>query len=62
MLLGQLAVRIDRRVHADEPCVIVGRHLESEGRKHRVITALYDEDGEPCASAEALWIEPAQRG
>lgn len=58
MLLGEFTVHIDRRVHIDEPCVVVGWRLGSSGRKHVVGTALYDEDGELCARARGLWIEP----
>ena len=57
LLLGEIAARIDRRVHAAESCVVVGWRLEREGRKHIVGTALYDDDGEPCARALATWIE-----
>jgi hypothetical protein len=57
MLLGEIAARIDRRVHAAESCVVVGWKLERDGRKHFVGTALYDDDGEPCARALATWIE-----
>lgn len=57
LLLGQIAARIDRRVHAAESCVVLGWKLEREGRKHIVGTALYDDDGEPCARALATWIE-----
>ncbi len=59
MLLGQIAVHVDRRVHVAESCVIAGWKLSQEGRKHIVGTALYDDDGEPCARAIATWIEPA---
>jgi len=58
MLLGEFTAHIDRRVHVDEPCVLVGWRLAVSGRKYEVGTALYDEDGEPCACARAVWIEP----
>ncbi|MGH8310384.1 MAG: hypothetical protein ACRETX_11410 [Steroidobacteraceae bacterium] len=57
LLLGQIAAQVDRRVHAAESCVVVGWKLGREGRKHIVGTALYDDDGEPCARAVATWIE-----
>lgn len=57
MLLGEFTVHVDRRVHVDEPCVVIGWRLGSSGRKHVVGTALYDEDGELCARALGLWIE-----
>jgi hypothetical protein len=59
MVLGQIAARIDRRVHAAESCVIVGWRISQDGRKHVVGTALYDDGGEPCARAIATWIEPS---
>jgi hypothetical protein len=58
MLLGEFTAHVDRRVHVDEPCVIVGWRIRVEGRKYEVGTALFDEDGEPCAQARALWIGP----
>lgn len=57
-LLGEYTCRIDRRVHVEEPCVIVGWKIESKGRKSIVGTALFDEDGELCAVAQGLWIQP----
>jgi hypothetical protein len=58
MLLGEFTAHVDRRVHVDEPCVIIGWRIGGSGRKHEVGTALFDEDGEPCAQARAVWIEP----
>jgi hypothetical protein len=59
MLLGEFTAHVDRCVHVDEPCTVLGWHISSNGRKHEAGTALYDEDGELCARAKALWIEPA---
>jgi hypothetical protein len=56
-LLGELAVHIHRRVHVEEPCVIVGWPIMIEGRKHKVGTVLYDESGEQCALGVATWLE-----
>jgi len=56
-LLGEIAVHIDRLIHVDEPCVIMGWPIEVSGRKYRVGTALVDEDGERCALAVSTWIE-----
>jgi acyl-coenzyme A thioesterase PaaI-like protein len=58
MLLGEFNAHIDRCVHVDEPCVILGWQLSASGRKHEVGTALFDEEGELCARARATWIEP----
>lgn len=57
-LLGEFTAHMDRCVHVDEPCVVVGWPLGSAGRKHSVGTAVFDEDGELCAYARGLWIEP----
>ncbi len=58
MLLGEFTAHVDRRVHVDEPCVIAGWVIRREGRKCEVGTVLFDEDGEYCARAKAVWIEP----
>lgn len=58
MLLGEMTAHVDRCVHVDEPCVVVGWHIASSGRKHEVGTAVFDEDGELCARARSTWIEP----
>ena len=58
MLLGQFTAHVDRCVHIDEPCVVIGWKLGAGGRKYEVGTALFDEDGEQCARARAVWIEP----
>ena len=56
-LLGELAVHVDRLVHVDEPCVVIGWPISRDGRKIRTGTALFDEDGERCALGVATWIE-----
>jgi hypothetical protein len=57
MLLGEFAAHIDRCVHVDEPCVVIGWQIRLSGRKFEVGTALFDEDLELCARARATWIE-----
>jgi hypothetical protein len=57
-LLGEFTAHVDRCVHVDEPCVVIGWRLGSERRKHEVGTALFDEDGELCGYARGVWIEP----
>ena len=59
-LLGTYAARIDRRVHLDAPCVVIGWALKHDGRKHVVGTAIFDNFGELCGRALATWIEPRQ--
>jgi hypothetical protein len=51
-------VRVDRVPAAGERCVVVGRALASDGRKHGAATALYTDAGELLAVGEATWIEP----
>jgi hypothetical protein len=58
-LLGELWVHIDRLVHVDEPCVVIGWRILMEGRKCRAGTALFDEEGERCAVGVATWVGPA---
>jgi hypothetical protein len=60
MLLAEFTAHVDRRVHIDEPCIVLAWRIGSSGRKHEVGTALYDDDGEPCACGRALWIELRQ--
>ncbi len=57
-LLGTYAARIDRCVHLDASCVVIGWALKHEGRKHVVGTAIFDNFGELCGRALATWIEP----
>jgi hypothetical protein len=58
-LLGEFTAHVDRCVHVEEPCRVVAWHIGSSGRKHEAGTALFDEDGELCGRAKAIWIEPA---
>lgn len=61
-LLGEFIAHIDRFVHIDESCTVVGWEISANGRKHEAGTALFDEDGELCARARAVWIEPRVLG
>ena len=58
MLLGEFSAHVDRCVHIDEPCIVLGWRIGVSGRKYEVGTALFDYDGDLCARARALWIEP----
>jgi hypothetical protein len=60
MLLGECTAHLDRLVHVGEPCVVIGWRIAVSGRKYEVGTALFDEDGEPCGRAKAVWIEPRE--
>ena len=57
MLLGEMQAHVDRRVHVGESCTVIGWKIGVEGRKYLAGTAIFDEDGELCARARALWIE-----
>ncbi|HEY6961397.1 MAG TPA: hypothetical protein VI408_05840 [Gaiellaceae bacterium] len=58
VVLGQLTAQVERVPAAGERCVVVGRGLGSDGRKHGAVTALFTESGELLGLARALWIEP----
>ncbi len=59
MLLGQLTSHIDRLVHVGTACTVVGWKIGGgSGRKHEAGTAIFDGDGELCARARAIWVEP----
>ena len=60
MLLGEIAVHVNRLVHVGERCTLAGWRIDSDGRKHTSGTAVFDEDRELCASARAVWIEPRE--
>jgi len=62
MLLAEFTVHLDRLVHVDESCTVVGWRISDDGRKHEAGTAIFDEDGELCGRAQALWIEPRSPG
>ena len=58
MLLGEITAQVLRRVHTDESCTVLAWRISVSGRRHEVGTALFDDDGEPCAVAHSWWIEP----
>jgi acyl-coenzyme A thioesterase PaaI-like protein len=55
-LLGRMSATIHRPVRAGEQFVVTGWPIESDGRKHRVGSALHDADGKLVAAATATWI------
>lgn len=62
MLLGELTVRVDRRVAVGEPCMVVGWKIATSGRKHEAGTALYGASGDLCGLGRAVWVEPRPTG
>lgn len=59
-LLGRMSATIKRKVRAGERLVVTGWPIESEGRKHRVGSALHDSGGALVAAASATWITVKQ--
>ena len=62
MLLAEFSAQIEQPVRVDEPCVVMGWLLRTEGRKHEVGTALFGAEGRLVARARGLWIEPRRAG
>jgi hypothetical protein len=58
VVLGRLTARVERVPRAGEKCIVVGWHLDSEGRKHGAGTALFTDAGELLGVGKALWVEP----
>jgi hypothetical protein len=58
-LLGRLTASIDRLPEIDEPLVVIGWPIGSDGRKHFAGSALADGNGEIVARAAATWVEIA---
>ena len=58
MLLAQFTVQLERPVRVNEPCIVIGWPISSNGRKHEAGTALFGGDGELCGRARAVWVEP----
>lgn len=63
-VLGRLHAQILRETRVGDRYVVVGWKVGSEGRKLWSGTAVFDEDGNACASALATWIQlqPDQAG
>jgi acyl-coenzyme A thioesterase PaaI-like protein len=55
-LLGRMSAVLHRKVSAGKPLIVTGWPIQTEGRKHRVGTALHDLDGNLVAAATATWI------
>ena len=55
-LLGRMSATIYRSVRPGEELIVTGWPIASEGRKHRVGSALHDPEGQLVAAAAATWI------
>jgi len=53
VVLGRLAVTVDRVPRVGEQIVVTGRHERSDGRKHYATTGLTDADGRVIASGRS---------
>jgi hypothetical protein len=56
-VLGRLHAQLLREGRVGERYVVVGWQIGGEGRKRWSGSAIFDEDGNACASARATWIE-----
>lgn len=57
VLLGRLTAEINRRPAPGEHLIAAAWRAGAEGRKHFSSSALYDEDRQIIAAANAIWIE-----
>jgi acyl-CoA thioesterase FadM len=55
-LLGRMSAVLHRKARVGEPLIITGWPIETEGRRHRVGTALHDAHGILVAAATATWV------
>lgn len=55
-LLGRLGVNLHGEARVGEPLIVTAWPLDSEGRKHKVGTALHDRAGRLIAAALATWV------
>jgi acyl-coenzyme A thioesterase PaaI-like protein len=55
-VLGTIAATLRAPVRAGELAIVTGWPIATEGRKHRVGTAIHGADGTLLASAQATWI------
>lgn len=55
-LLGRYSARIEQPVHAGETLIVSAWAINHDGRKHHAGRALFRENGERVACAEATWI------
>ncbi|MEM9193345.1 MAG: hypothetical protein AAGF12_29490 [Myxococcota bacterium] len=59
-LLGRMTARVIRSPVPEEPCIVTGWHLETDGRKSLAGAALFAADGELLANSKTTWIEIAK--
>jgi hypothetical protein len=59
MVLGRMSARIGTLPDVGARCVVLGRHVRTEGRRTLTESALYGPDGDLLARAEAVWVAVA---
>ena len=57
ILLGELAVSVEKPVRPGQKYVLIGWEIKHEGRKHYTGTALFGDEGQCHAVAYATWFE-----
>jgi hypothetical protein len=55
-VLGRITARVNRTPAPGADCVVVGRLLDTEGRKAHVATTLFGPDASVLAVARATWV------
>jgi hypothetical protein len=55
-VLGRITARVNRTPPPGADCVVVGRLLDTEGRKAHVATTLFGPDASVLAVARATWV------
>jgi hypothetical protein len=55
-VLASMTAELRGMVEPNREYVLAAWKLGSEGRKHRAVSAVYDDSGTCLALAEALWI------
>ncbi len=55
-LLGRMTVHVHQPVPVEEPLIVQGWAIGSEGRKHHAGTAIHASDGRLLAAASQTWV------
>ena len=55
-LLGEYSAEVLTPLHCGREYIVTGWEISSEGRKRRTGSAIYAQDGQPVARAQATWI------
>jgi hypothetical protein len=55
-LLGRLTAQVQRAPERDEPCVVMGWHIATEGRRIECGSAIFDAAGSCVARSRSTWV------